>query len=547
MSLAEDLNYMLDGHEGLEINPTRESLIEGSVEGGEAFVSKNGALATWTPPESTARTPKDTVIVKREKSQGNIDWDSPNNIPITEETFDMAFNDALDLLKDKETVYQTDRVIGADPNFALPTKTVTDKSLTALFTYNMFRPVPDSIEESVFSDEEFNFVVLPYDKLESSRYKGRLRKSADGTTSNMIVVMDFDRKLGVVIGSAYLGTVKKLMFTVMNYLLPGEGILPLHCSANEGENGESALLLGLSGTGKTTLSADPDRALLGDDEHGWSDDGIANFENGCYAKLIDLEREEEPEIWDAIMYEDDYLDHGAIVENALMYPNGEFDFFDTRLTPNSRGSYPLEYLSNIKPSSVSGHPCTILFLTADANGVIPPISKLDPNQAMLWFLMGYTSKIPGTETGITEPKSVFSRFFGEPFMPRNPDSYAEMLGEKMKEHGTDVYLINTGWTGGPYGEGERINLPYTRAMVDAALNCGLDCREFEEDEDFHLKFPKSCPSVPDEVLNPRETWDDPEDYDERAQELARQFSNHFDETYGSKDIDEEIVKVCPGK
>lgn len=547
MSIVGDLNEVLEDHGGLTVNPPRESLIEESVEGGEAFVSKNGALATWTSPESTARTPKDTVIVKRKGSQGNIDWDSPNNIPIDEETFNMAFHDALELLEKKETIYQTDRVIGADPSFALPTKTITDKSLTSLFTYNMFRPVPEDIDDSIFADEEFNFVVLPYNKLEGEKYDGRLRKFPSGETSNMIVAMDFDRKLGVVVGSAYLGTVKKLIFTVMNYLLPEEGILPLHCSANEGDDGESALLLGLSGTGKTTLSADPDRALLGDDEHGWSDNGVANFENGCYAKLIDLEREEEPEIWDAIMHEDDYLNHGAIVENALMYPDGEFDFFDTRLTPNSRGSYPLTYLSNIKPSSVSGHPCTILFLTADANGVIPPISKLDPNQAMLWFLMGYTSKIPGTETGITEPVSVFSRFFGEPFMPRNPDDYAELLGEKMKTHGTDVYLINTGWTGGPYGEGKRIDLPYTRAMVDAALDSKLDSVEFEEDENFHLKYPASCPDVPDEVLDPRDTWSDPEAYDRRAKDLADQFSDHFDKAYGNKDIAEEIVRVCPGK
>ncbi len=547
MNLALELSEVLAHHENVQENPIRESLIEQSVDRGEAFVSKNGALATWTPPESTARTPKDTVIVKRESSQNTIDWDSPNNIPIDEETFNMAFNDALDLLKRKDQIYSTDRVIGADPSFALPTKTVTDKSLTALFTYNAFRPVPDSIGQSTFADQGFNFIVLPYDKLNSSKYEGKLRKFPNGQTSNMIVAMDYDRKLGVVIGSAYLGTVKKLMFTVMNYLLPGEGILPLHCSANEGPDGTSALLLGLSGTGKTTLSADPNRALLGDDEHGWSDGGIANFENGCYAKLIDLDEEEEPEIWNAIMHEDDYFDHGAIVENALMYPNGEFDFFDTRLTPNSRGSYPLEYLSNIKPSSVSGHPSTILFLTADANGVIPPVSKLDPSQAMLWFLLGYTSKIPGTETGITEPVSVFSRFFGEPFMPRNPDLYAEMLGNKMQEYGTDVYLINTGWTKGPYGEGKRIDLPHTRAMVDAALNGDLVDLEFSEDENFHLKYPTSCPNAPDEILNPRNTWSDPAAYDARARELAGQFSEHFDKAYENKDIDEEVVKVCPGK
>ena len=547
MRLRDRLSEVLCEHKNVREDPPRESLIRQAVDRGEAFVSKNGALATWTPPESTARTPKDTVIVRRAESSEKIDWDSPNNIPISEETFDMAFRDGLKLLKGKEELYRTERTIGADPSFTLPTSTITDHALTALFTYNMFRPLPETSEKSVFAGRTFDFLVLPYDKLKGSKYEGRLRKLPGGETSNVIVAMDFDRLLGVVVGSAYLGTVKKLMFTVMNYLLPEEGVLPLHCSANEGETGESALLLGLSGTGKTTLSADPSRALLGDDEHGWGEDGIANLENGCYAKLIELEREEEPEIWDAIMHEEDYEDHGTIVENALMYPDGEFDFYDTRLTPNSRGSYPLEYLTNIKPSSMSDHPETILFLTADANGVLPPVSRLEPNQAMLWFIMGYTSKIPGTETGVTEPESVFSRFFGEPFMPRNPDVYDEMLGDKMRKHGTDVYLINTGWTGGPYGAGKRIDIHHTRAMVNAALDGELADACYREDENFHLHFPESCPGVPDELLKPRNTWANPESYDRRAGELAGQFSAYFDKAYGDKDIEEEIARECPGK
>ena len=545
--MKDELSTVLNNHSEVKKNLDRDNLIEKAVSGGEALVSKPGALATWTPPESTGRSPEDTVIVKREACEGTIDWDSPNNIPIEPETFRMAFQDALELIPAKDRLYRTDRVIGADPAYALPTRTITDKALTSLFTLNMFRPEPDHLEESVFSDQIFDLLVFPYDKLDRERYEGKLRKTEDGRTSNMIVAMDFENLIGVVIGSAYLGTVKKLMFTVMNYLLPDEGVLPLHCSANEGDQGDPALLLGLSGTGKTTLSADPDRSLLGDDEHGWGGDGIANFENGCYAKLIDLEEEEEPEIWKAIMHEDEYTEHGAIVENALMYPNGRFDFHDDRLTPNSRGSYPLEYLSNIKPSSVAGHPETILFLTADANGVIAPISKLEPSQAMLWFLMGYTSKLAGTETGVTEPESIFSRFFGEPFMPRNPDVYAEMLGEKMKKHGTDVYLVNTGWTGGPYGEGKRIDLSHTRAMVDAALNGKLKRVDYEEDEYFHLKRPTKCPGVPDKLLNPKRTWDDPEAFEARAQKLAGEFCDHFDRAYGDKDIEREIVEECPGK
>ncbi|MFW6190205.1 MAG: phosphoenolpyruvate carboxykinase (ATP), partial [Candidatus Bipolaricaulota bacterium] len=502
---------------------------------------------TWTPPESTGRSPEDTVIVGREEVKDSIDWSSPNNIPLEPEVFDIVYRDCLERLHRKETLYLTDRVIGADSSYALPTRTVTDRALTALFTLNMFRPRPDDLDKSVFGDRRFDLVVLPDDKLERDRYEGKLREKPDGRTSRMIVATDFENLLGIIVGSAYLGTVKKLMFTAMNYLLPEEEVLPLHASASVGEEGDPALLLGLSGTGKTTLSADPNRALLGDDEHGWGKSGIANFENGCYAKLIGLDRQEEPEIWDAVNHEDEYRNHGAIVENALMYPSGKFDFQDDRLTRNSRGSFPLDYLSNVEPSSTAGHPETILFLTADANGVLPPLSKLDRNQAMLWFLMGYTSKIPGTETGLTEPKAVFSRFFGGPFMPREPDEYARALGEKMDKHDTDVYLINTGWTGGPYGEGQRIDLSYTRAMVEAALEGELEGWDEDGTGPFHLRRPDSCPRVPDELLDPRRTWDEPEEHDERAEELAREFSNYFDEAYGDKDIDEEIVGKCPGK
>ncbi len=540
------LDKTLEGHDGIEDNIEREQMIEDSVENDEVFISKNGALATWTPTESTGRSPKDTMIVRRPESEENIDWDSPNNIPLDPETFEMALHDAIETLKEKDKLYITDRVIGADSNWAMPTKTISDYAMHALFTDNMFRPVPDDIDKSIFSDEEFVLIALPYDKLNRERYKGRLRKTEDGKTSNMLVAMDFDNKIGLVYGSAYGGSVKKLMFTVMNYLLPKEGILPIHCSANEGEDGDSALLLGLSGTGKTTLSADPSRALLGDDEHGWGDNGIANFENGCYAKMIDIDKEKEPEIYNAVMHEDDWKKHGSIVENAMMYPDGTFDFYDDRLTKNSRASYPLRYLSNIKESSKSGHPDTILFLTADANGVIPPVAKLTQKQAMLWFLMGYTSKLAGTETGIDEPVSVFSRFFGEPFMPRNPDVYAEMLGEKMEEHGTNVYLINTGWTGGPYGTGHRIDIDYTRAMVDAALNGKLEDVEYRKHPYFKVMVPKECPDVPNEVLWPKNTWDDKEKYDKRAKDIANDFKEHFDKAYADKDIDEEVAKQCPG-
>jgi phosphoenolpyruvate carboxykinase (ATP) len=529
-------------------NPSRKSLIEDAVRSKEVIPSACGALATWTPPESTGRSPKDTVAVRRKESEGYIDWDSPNNIEIDEETFDMVLEDAFATLQTKQRIYVTDRILSADLSYALPVRTVTDRALTALFTDNMFRPLPSDITTSVFANRPFTLLVLPYDRLDPRRYEGRLRFDPQlGGTSTMIIGMDFDRRIGVVYGSAYGGSVKKLMFTVMNYLLPAQGILPLHCSANEGPDGDTALLLGLSGTGKTTLSADPRRALLGDDEHGWNENGIANFENGCYAKLIDLDPEKEPEIYNAVMHEDDYRRHGAIVENAMIYPSGTFDLCDDRFTPNSRASYPLTYLSNIKASSRGQHPKTILFLTADANGVLPPIAKLTKEQAMLWFLMGYTSKLAGTETGIIEPKTTFSRFFGEPFMPRNPDVYARMLGEKLDQHGTQVYLVNTGWTGGPYGESDRMDITLTREMIHAALSGELADVQYLEDATFHVLVPQTCPGVRSEILNPRNTWKDKAAYDERAVKLAAEFCAHYDKAYGNKGIDPAVASQCPGK
>lgn len=547
MEFQRRISQLIKEHKDVLRNPPRQTMIEEAVQNREAIVSANGALATWTPPESTGRSPKDTYIVRHRESESEIDWDSPNNIPLEPETFDLLLEDALQTLAAQKRLYVTDRVLGADPAYALPVTTVADWALTALFTDNMFRPIPPDLARSIFADRPFYLLVAPYHKLDRQKYEGRLRRLPDGRTSDMAVAMDFDRRLGVVYGSAYGGSVKKLMFTVLNYLLPGEGILPLHCSANEGPKGDTALLLGLSGTGKTTLSADPGRALLGDDEHGWSDHGIANFEGGCYAKLINLREDKEPEIWRAVFHEDDYRQHGAIVENCMIYPWGAFDVDDERYTPNSRASYPLRYLSNIKTPPVGGHPKTILFLTADANGVLPPVSKLTPEQAMLWFLMGYTSKLAGTETGIVDPVSTFSRFFGEPFMPRNPDVYARMLGEKMKQHGSQVYLINTGWSGGPYGVGARMDIDITRAMVHAALSGDLDDVEYDEDPLFHILVPRTCTDCPSDILNPRNTWADKEAFDQRARKLAADFSAHFDRAYGNKGIDPAVAAQCPGK
>jgi phosphoenolpyruvate carboxykinase (ATP) len=537
----------ITSHKNVINNPSRKRLIQDAVSFKECIVAETGTLATWTPVISTGRSPKDTVIVKRPQSQINIDWNSPNNLPIYEDVFDMVFEDAVNHIEECRRVYITDRVIGADSDYALPVKMICNKALPSLFADNMFRPVPQDINKSCFAEKPFFLIAMPYHKLEREKYKWKLRTLPNGEASNIIVAMDFDRRIGLVIGSAYLGSIKKLMFTVMNYYLPFEGVLPLHCSANEGKDGSSALILGLSGTGKTTLSADPNRALLGDDEHGWNDNGIANFENGCYAKMIDINKDKEPDIYEAVMHTDDYLNHGAIVENAMIYPNGIFDFFDDRLTPNSRASYPLSFLKNIKESSTAGHPNTILFLTADAYGVIPPISKLDKNQAMLWFLMGYTSKVAGTETGIVEPVATFSRFFGQPFMPGLPSVYARMLGEKMDKFNTSVYLINTGWSGGKYGVGKRIDLNLTRNMVNAALNGDLENVEFIYDKLFHLNIPKTCPNVPDDILMPINTWKDKADFEKTAKELASQFSVSFDKSYGKNNIAPDIKKNCPGK
>ena len=407
MDFINTLKNLTKSHPNVKNNLSREELIEEVILRKEALISKSGALATWTPSESTGRSPKDPYIVKDGTTQSTIDWDAPNNIPMTPETFQMLVDDALETLRKSDAVFTTKRVVGAMSSYALPVNTLSNLALTALFTDNVFRSVPSDIKKSCFYTKEFTLLVCPYNKLNSSRYEGKLRiNSETGKTSTMAIAIDFNRNIGVVYGSAYGGSCKKLLFTVMNYILPAEGILPLHCSANEGTDGHTALMLGLSGTGKTSLSSDPLRSLLGDDEHGWNEHGIANFENGCYAKLINLDPEKEKEIYNAVMATRKPKEHGAIVENAMMYPNGTFDFYDSRFTENSRVSYPLTFLSNIKESSVGGHPKAILFLTADANGVLPPVSKLSKKQAMLWFLMGYTSKLAGTETGSVIPVSV---------------------------------------------------------------------------------------------------------------------------------------------
>ncbi len=545
MNHGDKVEELLSRTRELAANPERRTLIEDAVNRREALPLSSGALATWTSPESTGRSPKDTYIVKRPGSEDKIDWSSPSCIPMSPETFEMIFADALTELEARNRLYCVDRVVGADSSYALPVRLITYQALSALFVDNMFRPVPEDLDSSLFARTPFTLLCLPNSKLDAAAYEGRLRKLPDGRTSDMAVVMDFDNYTGIVYGSSYMGSMKKLIFTVMNYYLPEHGILPLHCSANEGEDGDCALLLGLSGTGKTTISSDPERALVGDDEHGWNGNGIANFEYGCYAKLINLDPEKEPEIYKATFHKADVSSHGSLVENLMVYPDGSCDLDDARFTQNSRASYPLRYLSNVKDSSVSGHPKTILFLTADAYGVLPPISRLSTEQAMFQFMMGYTSKLAGTETGITEPQATFSRFFAEPFMPRFPTDYTELLGRKMQEHDARVFLVNTGWSGGPYGVGRRIDIKVTRAMVRAALAGKLDGVEYRSDPVFKLSVPVSCPGVPENVLHPVNTWQDKEAFLKQAGKLASQFRNHFQKTFAGK-VSDDIAAQCPG-
>lgn len=521
---------------------TRKELIGLAQKNGEVFISQNGALVQWTPVASTGRSPQDTYIVDHSEIHDSIDWTSPNNIPISIDLSDNLFRTALQYLKDSEQCYITNRVIGADSHYALPVITYTNSAVSAIFTENMFRPTPPDINRSVYSHSPFHLVVLPRlslpDQLKPTR--------KDGKKSQLVIFMDFHRKIGLIWGSSYLGSIKKLMFTVMNFLLPEQDILPLHASANEGANGDLALFLGLSGTGKTTLSADPERALLGDDEHGWSDHGISNFENGCYAKLINLDKIKEPEIFHAITHDDTPEKQGAIVENTMMYPDGTFDFNDVRLTENSRGSYPLTSLKNIKISSTGGVPSIIVFLTADANGVLPPVAKLSKHQAMFWFLMGYTSKLAGTEAGVKDPVSTFSRFFGAPFMPRNPQDYSTLLGKKLEKHNTQVFLVNTGWSGGPYGEGSRMSLSITRTIIKEILNGAANSLVYHEDKRFHVMVPDSFPGIDSQILDPSKTWTDFTSYQNRANRLAMEFSQTFQKNYETKNISQEIKSCCPG-
>ena len=488
-------------------NLTPAQLTERAVARGEGTLSSTGALVVTTG-KYTGRSPDDRFVVDVPSIHDDIDWGKVN-VPISPEKFDNIYNKMTAYLQGRE-IFIFDGFAGADPKYALSVRVVNELASQNMFMHQLLlRPTKEQLDAFA---PGFTIIAAPGFKC---------IPEVDGVHSEAAILVNFDKRMVLIAGSQYAGEIKKSVFSVMNYLLPKAGALSMHCSANVGPDGDSALFFGLSGTGKTTLSADPNRGLIGDDEHGWSDNGIFNVEGGCYAKCINLSHENEPQIWEAIKF-------GSLVENVIMDPETrEFDFADSSLTENTRVGYPVDYIPNCVIPGVAGHPKTVVFLTADAFGVIPPISKLDKNQAMYHFVSGYTSKLAGTERGIVEPQTTFSTCFGAPFLPLDPSVYAEMLGKKIEEHDSNVYLVNTGWAGGKYGVGSRMKLKYTRAMVTAALNGELEKSEFELDPIFNVMVPKTCPNVPDEFLNQRAMWKNDAEYEATAKDLAARFVKNF--------------------
>jgi phosphoenolpyruvate carboxykinase (ATP) len=487
-------------------NLTPDELVENAVNRNEGVVNSTGSLSVNTG-KYTGRSPDDRFIVLDDITRNTVDWGKINH-PFSAEKFAQILDKMKKYVENKE-LFVFDGFVGADKENRLSIRVINDRAWQSLFARQLFiRPSKEELE-----NHAPEFTVMCINEFEAS-------PDVDGTQSNVFILIDLTRKIVLIGGTQYAGEMKKSMFGVMNFLLPDRGIFPMHCSANIGKNKDTALFFGLSGTGKTTLSADPNRNLIGDDEHGWSDNGTFNFEGGCYAKCINLSQEAEPEIWNAIR-------PGAVLENVVLN-NGTPDYDDNSYTENTRVAYPLDYIPGAVIPSVGGHPKVIVFLTADALGVLPPISRLTKEGAMYHFMSGYTSKLAGTERGIKEPKSVFSECFGAPFMPRPASVYAKLLGEKINKHNTTVYLINTGWSGGPYGIGTRIKIKYSRAMVTAALKGDLDKIEFRHDSLFNLDIPTKVDGVPEEILDPKNTWTDKNSYEKSAKNLAKMFIDNFE-------------------
>ena len=507
-------------------NLTVPLLVESAILNDEGKMSSTGSLSVKTG-KFTGRSPEDKYIVKDEITANSVDWGKVNH-PISEENFEKIFDRMKKYVQDnnlEEKLYTFDGFVGAEISSRLSIRVVTDRAWHSLFASQIFI---NASHEDLFQFKP-EFTLLSINDFSSI-------PELEGTKSETFIIISFKRNLILMGSTSYAGEIKKSMFSVMNFLLPKKGIFPMHCSANLGKDDRSALFFGLSGTGKTTLSADENRRLVGDDEHGWSDNGVFNFEGGCYAKCINLNKDKEPQIWNAIKF-------GSVMENVVVDPyTREPDFTDGSLTENTRVVYPLNYIPGAIIPSTCGHPSVIIFLTADAFGVLPPISKLSKEGAMYHFMSGYTSKLAGTERGITEPKETFSQCFGAPFMPLKAAEYARLLGEKITKYNSKVYLINTGWSGGPYGIGKRIDLKYTRKMVSATLKGTLENIPYETHETFNLDYPTSCYDIPASILNPRSTWHDKNQYDFSAKRLAKLFINNFKKF---EPISEEIIKAGP--
>lgn len=519
--LSLELNEVLNSDK-VQFNLSVPQLVEAAIRRGEAMLTASGALRAETG-KYTGRSPKDKYIVQEASIQDKIAW-GPVNQPIEQAKFDKLYQDVMEYLNGKE-LFVFDGFAGADATYRLPIRVVNEYAWHNLFVHQLFvRPNEEELKKHIPG-----FTVIAAPGFEAN-------PAVHGTNSETFIIVDFGKKTVLIGGTKYAGEMKKSIFSVMNYLLPEQGVLSMHCSSNVGEQGDVALFFGLSGTGKTTLSADPERRLIGDDEHGWSDQGVFNIEGGCYAKCINLTEEKEPQIWNAIKF-------GSVLENVVVDKDSRIpDYDDGTLTENTRAAYPVDFIPGAMIPGAAGHPNVIVFLTADAFGVLPPVSKLTKEQAMYHFLSGYTSKLAGTERGVTEPEATFSTCFGAPFLPLQPSVYAEMLGEKISKHNAQVYLVNTGWSGGAYGVGKRMNLAYTRAMVTSAINGSLNKVDYTVDPIFGLSVPNEVPGVPSEVLMPRNTWANKEEYDQKAKELASRFVKNFEKFQG---VSQEIIEAGP--
>ncbi|HEY9865626.1 MAG TPA: phosphoenolpyruvate carboxykinase (ATP) [Candidatus Obscuribacterales bacterium] len=492
------------------------SSLEHSIARTEAILSANGALCVKTG-KYTGRSPHDKYMVDEAESRDEIHW-SKTNVPIPEFNFDRLCRRVRSYVQGRD-LYIFDGYVGADSQYQYGVRVITERASQSLFAQQLFiRPTPEQLKT-----HHADFTVIAVPGLHAD-------PEDDGINSEAFIVLNLSKKMVIIGGSKYAGEIKKSVFSLMNYFMTKADVLPMHCAANMDKDGNTALFFGLSGTGKTTLSADPQRYLIGDDEHGWSDHGVFNFEGGCYAKTIKLRREQEPQIWDAIRF-------GALMENVVLDHDTRVpDFDDSSLTENTRVAYPIEYIPNAVIPGVGRHPKTIIFLTADAFGVLPPIAKLTPLQAMYHFMSGYTSKVAGTERGIKDPEATFSAGFGKCFLPLAASVYAKLLGKRLQEHPeTQVYLVNTGWSGGPYGVGERVAIAHTRAMVSAAVNGDLDAVKFNPHPIFKVLIPETIPGVPDEILDPVKTWKNPQDYEKQAKQLARLFVDNFQKFEGVPD------------